>query len=75
MREFLVTWAIDLEAEDAMDAAAQALDMQRDPDSIANVFEVVDQATGETVKVDFMPDADGDFPTVSLIRTAREAGR
>ena len=40
MKNYLVTWLIDLEAESPEDAARQALDIQRDPDSWALVFGV-----------------------------------
>ena len=40
MKTYLVTWSIDLEAESTEDAARQALDIQRDPDSCALVFGV-----------------------------------
>ena len=40
MKTYLVTWSIDLEAESPEDAARQALDIQRDPDSCALVFGV-----------------------------------
>ena len=42
MAEYVVRWKIELEADSPQDAAAQALDIQRDPDSIATVFDVVD---------------------------------
>jgi hypothetical protein len=40
MAEYLVTWTINIEAEDEAHAAQQALAIQRDPESIATVFEV-----------------------------------
>ncbi len=40
MKQYYVTWEIDLDAESYEDAAAQALVVQRDPDSIATCFEV-----------------------------------
>jgi len=51
MGEYLVRWEIEIEAETPQDAAAQALDIQRDPDSIATVFDV-SGADGETTRVD-----------------------
>ena len=38
--EFTVTWTIDLDAKSPRDAAKKALEIQRDPDSIATCFEV-----------------------------------
>jgi hypothetical protein len=37
---YRVTWRIDLDAESPRDAADLALEIQRDPTSIATVFEV-----------------------------------
>jgi len=37
---FRVRWEIDVDAEDQREAAQRALDIQRDPESIATVFEV-----------------------------------
>jgi hypothetical protein len=42
MSEFTVIWSIDLEAEDYKDAAKKALEIQRDPNSMATVFKVGD---------------------------------
>lgn len=43
MPTYLVTWKIDIEADNAEEAAAQALICQRDPESTATVFEVAEQ--------------------------------
>lgn len=40
MTEYHVSWTIDLEADTPEQAARQALEIQRDPSSIATVFEV-----------------------------------
>lgn len=40
MPEYLVTWRVELDATDPLDAARQALEMQRDPTSLATVFVV-----------------------------------
>jgi desulfoferrodoxin (superoxide reductase-like protein) len=42
-RHFIVMWEMDFEATDARDAARQALEVQRDPESIATVFVVTDR--------------------------------
>ena len=49
--KFLVTWAIDSDADSAREAAEEAWAAMRRPDSIANVFDVID-SNGEVVKVD-----------------------
>jgi hypothetical protein len=49
MTEYHVTWTIEVEADSALDAAEQALDIQRDPDSWAVVFEVRENTPTTTV--------------------------
>lgn len=51
MPEYLVQWEIELSAESPEDAAAKALEIQRDPDSTATVFDVTNE-DGKTVRVD-----------------------
>lgn len=38
--EYKVTWTVDVEADDPVEAARKALEIQRDPESIATLFEV-----------------------------------
>jgi hypothetical protein len=45
-----VRWEIDIEARTPREAARKALDIQRDPASIATVFDV--RHKGKTVRVD-----------------------
>ena len=40
---FTVTWEIDVEADSHEEAAQKALEIQRDPESIATCFEVVEK--------------------------------
>lgn len=49
--EYLVTWAIDIDADDPAEAARLALEWMRDPDSTAVVFAVTGK-DGVTVRVD-----------------------
>lgn len=42
MKSYLVTWEIDIDADTPEDAARKALAIQRDPASIATVFDVYD---------------------------------
>lgn len=51
MPTYLVTWIIDIEADTPRDAAQKALEIQRDPESIATVFEVKGRAM-EAVSID-----------------------
>lgn len=50
--EHRVTWTIDLSADTPRDAARRALEIQRDPASIATVFTVYEQRTGNTQTID-----------------------
>jgi hypothetical protein len=45
-----VRWEIDVDARTASEAARKALEIQRNPDSIATLFDV--QHKGKTVRVD-----------------------
>jgi len=47
-----VRWEIDVEAKTAREAARTALEIQRDPRSIATVFDVTDK--GKTTRVDLL---------------------
>lgn len=49
---YLVTWSIDIEATSPEAAAEMAREIQRDPTSTANVFEVRRQGQDEVVRVD-----------------------
>ncbi len=42
MKTYLVTWRIDIDADSPEEAAAQALTIQRDIESTAAVFEVLE---------------------------------
>lgn len=64
---FRVEWSIDIEAPDAQQAVVEALRIQRNPESIATVFEV-ESASGDTTTIDL-----GEDPEV--IKTMMEQGR
>ncbi|MGQ4354876.1 hypothetical protein [Streptomyces drozdowiczii] len=49
-----VTWTMDLDAADPVDAAREALDIIRDPTSWALIFDV--RGNGQAVTVDLDPD-------------------
>ena len=49
---YTARWLIQLNAASPLDAARQALAIQRDPASIATHFTVRDNATGETTSID-----------------------
>jgi len=49
---YLVMWEIEVPANTPVEAARECLKIQRDPESTATVFEVVDTDTGEMTRVD-----------------------
>ena len=58
-RHYLVTWRIDSHAATPQDAAMEALIIQRDPNSVATVFEVKDLGTGVETRVDLEEESRG----------------
>ncbi len=48
MTSYSVNWKIDIEAESAVEAARQALEIHRDPASLATVFEIYDEDGNHT---------------------------
>jgi hypothetical protein len=56
MADYLVTWAIDIEADDPIEAAAMALAVHRDPESTATHFVVLDKAAGEEHRINGLDD-------------------
>ena len=58
-RPYTVHWLIELDASSPLDAARQALTIQRDPASIATLFMVRDNATGETTSIDLAKEPAG----------------
>lgn len=51
MKNYRVVWEIDIEAETPRDAAELALEIQRNNESIATVFEVIGEK-GTSITVD-----------------------
>jgi hypothetical protein len=51
--EYHITWEIDMDAGSFREAAAEALRIQRDPQSIATVFTVT-RADGASQRVDLL---------------------
>ena len=55
MKEYLVTWQIEITADTPEDAAREAFMIHRDPDSMATVFEVQERTKdghGEPIRID-----------------------
>ncbi len=53
---YFITWEIDIEADTPMEAAKQAFAIHRNPDSIASIFDVIDNATGQNFRIDVLED-------------------
>lgn len=58
-RRYLVTWEMEIDAESAQQAAAKALAIHRDEESIATVFKVFECKTGDLTEVDLQDHDDG----------------
>lgn len=52
LKEYRIVWTIELNATSPKEAARLALETQRDPGSLATVFQVFDACTGNEVLVD-----------------------
>ena len=52
MSRYRVTWVIDIEADTPTQAARAALAIQRDPESIATVFEVSNDDGTDSRRID-----------------------
>lgn len=67
MKSFLVQWKIDIEADNAIEAAKEALYIQRDKGSTSTVFQITDKITGveETIDVDALIECDINEPVFS----------
>lgn len=53
MPSYLVTWEIDIDADTAHEAARQAHEIVCRPDTLANVYKVIEHdSNGEAVTVD-----------------------
>ncbi len=73
MAEYHVMWEIELDASDSVDAARKAQEIQRDPDSLATVFEVTrvhDDAELGTRRSVVTDTVDLDAPTPAPYRTS-----
>lgn len=52
MKTYRVMWEIDIEAEDPDEACRRALEIQRDPESTATVFQVILNTEGDIATFD-----------------------
>lgn len=67
MTEYHVIWEIDLDADTPRDAARKALEIHRDPASIADVFTVID-GTATSVQVDLADEREPVQPEEAVCR-------
>jgi hypothetical protein len=58
-KSYVVTWEIELDAESPLEAAREAQRIQRDPKSIASVFDVSD-GSGDIERIDLDDEEDAD---------------
>jgi hypothetical protein len=61
---YIVSWEIEVDAETLEEAAEEALRIQKDPASLATVFEVEHSETGQTYRVDAA--LEGTYPAVRV---------
>ena len=54
MAQYLVTWEIDIDADNPEEAALIAKEIQIDPGSEAVFFTVKEQSTGEVFNIDLL---------------------
>lgn len=54
MASYLVSWDIDVEADNPTDAARQAEDLFRHPGSTATFFNVIDKSTSDETLVELL---------------------
>lgn len=55
MTQYYVSWHIDVEADSFEEAAINALEIQRDPNSLATIFTVKNETTGDSRTIDNHP--------------------
>jgi len=66
-----VRWEIDVDADSPREAARKALEIQRDPDSIATVFDVI-EPNGRVVRVDLTGKSQPDEERLSALLRAMQ---
>lgn len=71
MAEYYVSWAVDIEADSAEEAALKAKEMHLNPDSTANVFTVSSEVQ-EPIEIDLDDEIDGDLLLSSIMPRLKE---
>lgn len=62
MRRYLVTWEMEISADDPTQAARLALEIHRDPESLATVFDVLDMRDRSRTRVDLLGETAKELP-------------
>lgn len=63
-KEYRVIWEIDIVASSPIEAAKQALEIQRNPESLATVFAIFDE-DGDFHRVDLLEVTASELDTIS----------
>lgn len=71
MKTYNVSWNIELDAESAQQAAELALEMHRDKNSTATIFEVTDDDKGTLDVIDASPASQGRETTPVTLKTIK----
>lgn len=69
MAQYKVIWEIDVDGSDPFDSALLAQELQRFPESEANVFTVIDNETGKVYEVDLNEPVDSSTKEIELMKT------
>jgi hypothetical protein len=54
IKRYTVSWVIDVDAENELEASKQAREIQLDKDSTATIFNVYEDDTREPVEIDLL---------------------
>lgn len=63
-KEYRVIWEIDIVASSPREAAKQALEIQRDPESLATVFDILDE-DGDSHRVDLLEETAAELDSIT----------
>lgn len=63
-KEYRVIWEIDIVASSPREAAKQALEIQRDPESLATVFDILDE-DGDSHRVDLLEEPAAELDSIT----------
>jgi hypothetical protein len=72
MSEYRVAWEIEVDGDTPLAAAQEALNIQRDPESIATSFDVTDEQ-GRRWRADFADDSIVELPPLTMFMLFRDS--